>query len=224
MASDLITKLTDIKTYKDKLRESLNNKFGTNFILSEDTFESYSGKIDQLLYVPYTDDKTPVVKGTFGKNGTKGLTAGNMMYYNGDFKAYRVMNAVWNDYAEFFESEGEWEYGDIIELNPKTKKYRKASTEDSPLVVGVASNTFGSIVGGSYATIEENLKHFIPIGLMGRVNVKIKGAIKAGDLISVSDESGIGKKADGKVGTIIGKALASSDLEYNLIPMLILRG
>ena len=59
---------------------------------------------------------------------------------------------------------------------------------------------------------------------MGRVNVKIKGSIKAGDLISVSDEPGIGKKSDGRIGTVVGKALVSSSDEYNIIPMLIVRG
>jgi hypothetical protein len=90
----------------------------------------------------------------------------------------------------------------------------------------VASNTYGSIVGGENGTIEDNLKKYIPVGLMGRVNVKVKGKISVGDLICMSDEPGIGQKSDGKVGTIVGKALASTSVRdaYSVIPMLILRG
>lgn len=220
--STLITKLKQIKDCKEAIMASLNNKLGLG-ITNSTLFSEYASKIDTVEIAPYTASGTPVKTGTFGKT-TNTLSTGNTMYYNGDFQAFRVMNAVWNDYAEFFKADGEWDYGDIIELNPITGNFRRAQSEDSVLVVGVASNTYGSIVGGEETTIEENLKKYIPIGLMGRVNVKVKGKIKAGDLISMSDEPGIGKKSDGKVGTVIGKALLSSSAEYNIIPMLILRG
>lgn len=222
VSSTLVQNLETIKKTKNDIKNSLV-KFGLN--LNGKTFEDYPGVIDSISLAPYTPEGTPVAPGTFGKNGKNvQLTTGNTMYYNGDFKANKVINAVWNDYAEFFKSEGTWEYGDIIELNPETGNYRRAISEDSVLVVGVASDSYGSIVGGEFNTIEENLENYIPIGLMGRVNVKIKGQIKVGDLISMSNEPGIGKKSDGKIGTVVGKALASSSAEYNTIPMLIVRG
>lgn len=222
--SILITKLNEISNIKNDIKAAV--KTGLSIDLTNKKFSEYAAAIRSVVMAPYTPDGTPVEPGKFGKTSNT-LSSGNTMYYNGDFYAYRVINAVWNDYAEFFEAEGEWEYGDIIELDPLTKKYCRAKNEDSQLVVGVASNTYGSIVGGDAGkTIEENLEKYIPIGLMGRVNVKVKGDIRTGDLISTSDIPGVGKKSDGKVGTVIGKALASVSTknDYSIIPMLILRG
>ena len=221
--STLVKNLDSIKTSLKNIRDALKTSLNIN--VGSLPLNQWKDEINKIKLAPYSADNVNVEPGKFGKKGANvSLTQGNMMYYNGDFKAYRVINAVWNDYAEFFKSEGAWDYGDIIELNPKTGNYRRATSEDSNLVVGVASDSYGSIVGGEFNTIEENLKSYVPVGLMGRVNVKIKGSIKAGDLISVSDEPGIGKKSDGRIGTVVGKALVSSSDEYNIIPMLIVRG
>lgn len=137
--------------------------------------------------------------------------------------ANKVYGAIWNDYAEWFEKENvddTFEFGDICSWN------ENGVVLSSPFdvrVVGVVSNTYGHILGGfPLADMEENSKHFVPIGLTGRVNVKVKGAVKVGDLI-VSAGNGIGKvDNNASIQQIVGKALESSnDESVKLITVLI---
>lgn len=122
------------------------------------------------------------------------------IYCDGEVRAAKVYNAVWNDYAEFYPRGEYTEAGDIIQLdiNSKEEKYIKA-TSGSTTVVGVHSDTYGHLIGGEDAPdgrefVEYNLEKYIPVGLVGRVNCKVIGKINKGDRIVVSDIAGVGRK------------------------------
>ena len=125
----------------------------------------------------------------------------------GDLTAERVFNAVYNDYAELYEKDDIEEKinpGDVIELNPDTGKYRKCINTQSKLVVGICSDSYGHLIGGDKdKTLEENLKKYIPVGLIGRVyaNTDDKTCVP-GDLVVSTN--------DGKVTTIRNKYFAST--------------
>lgn len=148
----------------------------------------------------------------------------------------KVYNAVWNDYAEFFERGEETEVGDIIALdeNSDEERYIKA-TNESKVIVGVHSDTFAHLIGGENPPegedfYEYNIKKFIPVGLAGRVKVKVVGPIKKGDLITISPfDAGVGisinnhcEKYGWTVGRTIGQALENKDTDdIGLIKILI---
>lgn len=144
-----------------------------------------------------------------------------------EIRGEKVYNAVWNDYAEFFERGCETEPGDIIALDETSNKevYIKAS-KNSKVIVGVHSDTFGHLIGGDNPTddkdfFEYNIKKYIPVGLIGRVKVKINGNISKGDRITI-DDNGIGKKAYNE-NNIIGICLENKfNEEVGLVKMLIL--
>lgn len=116
----------------------------------------------------------------------------------GTITGSKVYNAVYNDYAEFFEKDEDtaFEAGDIVALdtNSEEERYIKA-TEDSIVVVGVCTHEYAHIIGGKGQTIEENEKEFVPISLMGRVHVKVDDTVKRGDKVTASKVPGIGRKA-----------------------------
>jgi hypothetical protein len=137
----------------------------------------------------------------------------------GNLSANRVYNAVYNDYAELYERDDiheQIEPGDVIELNPDTLKYRKCKNTLSGLVVGVCSDSYGHLLGGDKdCTLEENLYKYIPIGIAGRVYVKVSSdLVKPGDLL-VSDGNGYATSINNIKnpnidfkGKIIGKCLS----------------
>lgn len=137
--------------------------------------------------------------------------------------ANKVYGAIWNDYAEWFEKENvndTFDFGDICSWNENGVVL---SSPSDVRVVGVVSNTYGHILGGfPLADMEENSKHFVPIGLTGRVNVKVKGTVKVGDLI-ISAGNGIGEvDNNASIQQVVGKALESSnDENVKLITVLI---
>lgn len=110
-------------------------------------------------------------------------------YFPGVLTASRVVNAQYNDYAEFFERGEDTEAGDIIalDLSSDEEKYVKA-TPRNRVIVGIHSDEYAHIIGGEKdKTLEENLKNFIPVALAGRVHVKVSGVVYKGDRIVISN-------------------------------------
>lgn len=156
--------------------------------------------------------------------GTTSITAPTStttkLAFDGDFYATRVYNAVFNDYAEYFEKGENLEPGDVVSLDPITNKYKKSNGEYDQYVVGVYSDDYGHCLGGNGD--ENDSENFVPLGMAGRVRVKVVGNIKKGDLLVSSKLNGVATVGS-KTGCIIGKALEDySSNEVNRIKMLIL--
>lgn len=110
-------------------------------------------------------------------------------YFPGVLTASRVVNAQYNDYAEFFERGEDTEAGDIIalDLSSDEERYVKA-TPRNRVIVGIHSDEYAHIIGGEKGkTLEENLKNFIPVALAGRVHAKVSGVVYKGDRIVISN-------------------------------------
>lgn len=118
------------------------------------------------------------------------------------------------DLAEYYGStDKSIEAGDIViakngavMVGKDSKAYVEKSnrTYDSRVIGIVSTNPYDSF-GKNFSADE----YIIPVALSGRVPLKISKnspAIKAGDLITSSEEKGLGMKAQ-KAGQIIGKAL-----------------
>lgn len=154
-------------------------------------------------------------------NVSGGTISGNVNV-TGTLNATKTYNAVWNDYAEFFERGEETQVGDIIALdeNSNEERYVKA-TNESKVIVGVHSDTFAHLIGGENPTngedfYEYNIKKFIPVGLAGRVKVKVIGPVKKGDHIIASDIAGVGASMQqhvDKYGFWAGEACIGRSLE-----------
>jgi len=144
--------------------------------------------------------------------------------YDGYLYATRVYNAVYNDYAECFETAVNYNEckNRIVEI--KNGKVFIASPE-SDLVVGVVSDTYGFVLYGTEDEIKNNTK--VPIGVSGTLMV---------DAEEVIDEKNIGRFVcsgkDGKArviprkesykydGSIVGKII-DIDKEKNQYKIII---
>ena len=126
-----------------------------------------------------------------------------------------IFQGAYNDYAEYFEKgRDEVEPGDLIMLDPDSEdeKYIKSNEEYSKFVVGVCSDEFAHCIGGE--GVEEDKHNYIPVGLAGRLRVKLVGKAKRGDLITSSNIPGVAMVSEKFIpGTIIGKCLEDKDTE-----------
>ena len=168
----------------------------------------------------------PFVAGA-GNQGLKYYTTLTFNPSTGALTATKVFNATYNDYAEFFPRGERTEAGDIValKLDGEEEVYVKAVKGD--IVAGVHSDEYGHIIGGESPPankdfVEHNLRKYIPVALVGRVHVKVKGSVKRGDYIIASDTPGVGvaiakpKKAD----RVVGYALeTNNDKEIKKIKM-----
>ena len=170
---------------------------------------------------PNTDEKVKNTAGATSKfylTGTtsSSTTTGTQVFRtdvyvdtNGSLSAPMVYNALWNDYAELFPKGEETEPGDIIalDISASEERYIKA-VKGNKALVGVHSNEYGHLIGGDNCSIEENLQKYIPIGLAGRVWVKVHDEPGLGDYITASDIPGVGEVTtirDNAIGIVVSK-------------------
>ncbi len=113
------------------------------------------------------------------------VTVNNDIVATGNITGAKVYNAVWNDYAEWFEKENldeDFEAGDACFWDTKG-----VTKENTGFFVGIVSDTYGHILGGRpLEDMEDNRKEFVPIGLVGRVKCKVKGKVNIGDYIGIN--------------------------------------
>ena len=150
------------------------------------------------------------------------LTIGEDLNVNGDVTAVNVFGSVWNDLAELFPKGGETEPGDVVMMSESGVV--KCNKRNSKLVVGIHSDTYGFLLGReTKEKIKEDNK--TPIGLSGRVWVKMNTPCKMGDLlISGKDGFAIVKKwYHFGQGNILGKVMESkTDKEVSRVEMKIM--
>jgi predicted small secreted protein len=177
--------------------------------------------------VGYKIDDTANVSTYAGYTATN-----NGLVVSGSFGAYKVFNAVWNDYAEGFEYSKKEKNLIPGMVYKQTKEGLMLTTKRAEKgTVGVYSDTAGMVMGSAGCIIPESEedqkdKTKIPVGLAGKVRVFIKEKIEIGDAF-VSGKGGFATRASifDKVfrsDRIIGKALeCSEDSEEKRIWMLI---
>ncbi|MDR2650048.1 MAG: hypothetical protein LBB94_10090 [Clostridiales bacterium] len=118
-----------------------------------------------------------------------------------------VIRALYNnDIAELFpRGDDEIEPGDVLAYDWRTDSVIKARKADK-VIVGVCSDTYGFLLGGD----KSNRDKCLAVALAGRVGVKVTGHVNPGDMLTISNISGIAMRK-GKGGCVIGKALAPHD-------------
>ena len=155
-----------------------------------------------------------------GGTMTGTINFGSANYYidkNGVAKFSKCYGAVYNDYAEFFPRGEDTEPGDIISLDLSSDKesYIKA-TNKSTIIAGVHSDEYAMIIGGESVNIGEedyiskNIEKYIPIGLCGRVYVKVIGNVDIGDYIIPSDIPGVVVSSKEYSNLSVGRVIESS--------------
>ena len=141
--------------------------------------------------------------------GTTNPTSATRVNINGYVYATRMYNAVFNDYAECFDNK-ELTYTEaknkIVELDENNNTV--LAKENSNMIIGVVSDSFGHMLGGTEEEIQEGSK--MPIGLAGvlyvdsldRVDIKNRGKF------ITSGGNGLAKVLDTPVlGSIVGKII-----------------
>lgn len=141
---------------------------------------------------------------------------GNMGVLNisGGLNPTRVYNAVYNDVAELFPCTIEPQAGDVLMLDVNTEEETYVlSSEGAKCIAGVVSDTYGYLLGGDPdMTSEELAKKYAPVGLAGRVNVNVIGAISKGDkLVATNGGCARAYKSTDSLEEVIGYAVEADN-------------
>ncbi len=168
-----------------------------------------TGSYNDLLNRPTIPSKTSQLT---NDSNYVAKDAGGNVTIAGTLTAAKVVNAYYNDYAEFFPRGEASEPGDIIALADTEKESYVKATEGSVMAVGIHSDEYAQIIGGETdengnVDIEMVLQKYIPVALAGRVHVKYYGMAKAGMKVVPSEIPGVGRAfADGdKEENVMGR-------------------
>lgn len=198
----------------------LDGSTESTYITSDQTIKFVTG----CNAIASRKESTIDAAGNFTLVGT--LTVNGTITSKSTITGTKVYNAVFNDYAEFFEKGEETEVGDIIAMDMSSDEERYIKATSASHIVGVHSDTYGHILGGD-VSIEESEKTHIPVGLVGRVKTKIVGEIEKGDLVVLSDIPGVGRKYDAEIDDkfdVIGFAIEGSSSKDIKLVKIKLRG
>lgn len=141
----------------------------------------------------------------------KDLNVPGSVTVTGTLTAKKVYNAVFMDLAEAYRPAPNtvFEPGDIVQINSDGKLI-KTTTKSCFPIVGVVSNEFAACYGATEKELEDGTK--IPVGLIGKVPVKVVGPVKLGDKIALVGH-GIGASCSTynlSKDHIVGKALQTN--------------
>lgn len=141
----------------------------------------------------------------------------------GTFTASRVYNAVYNDYAECFKNSNLIYKGvlhRIVEIDDN--ECVRLATKNSYRVIGVVSDNYGHLLGGTEDEIDMNEK--IPVGLAGTLYVYTLDDIDTNNIgkFVCADNNGYATVASkNSEGTIVGKIIGFN-LEYHQYKILLI--
>lgn len=178
-----------------------------------------NGRVSLSSY-PNMDDKFYLTYISQSKINSKTNSPDKQLTWDGSsgvLTCTKVVNAVYNDYAELFPKGEETEPGDLIvlDLNSEKERYIRSNTKNTR-VVGVHTDEYAQLIGGDEATLAENLKHYIPVSLAGRVRVKFTGIARKNDYVVASIIPGVARayyEGLDKPEDIIGILVEADDIE-----------
>ena len=171
------------------------------------------------------DYKSLMILGNRSAGGVRIIKMWDNLIVNGTVTGTKVYNAVYNDVAELFACNKPEDLtpGDIVIMTKG--QVEKPHYESDKRVVGVVSDTYGYLLGGEQRSSIDDFENYVPLGLTGRVRVKLEGTCNEGDLLTCTKE---GKAKAVKFfdnslhGCIVGKALEDEPSEDGRIWMLIM--
>lgn len=215
-------KFTGSASYSDTIDSTGTTNLNGTQNLGGSTTNITSGTLNVSAQTVFSNDVTSNKKITVNNElQSNSLYVKNNIRADGSITGSQVFGSVFNDYAEFFPRSGYTEPGDIIALDMDSEKeaYKRALAGDK-LLIGVHSNQFSHLIGGENppegrSFVEYNINKYIPVGLAGRVKVKVLAPIEKGDKITISAVPGVGKRAE-YGDQIIGYALEKYDDDLNI--------
>jgi len=118
--------------------------------------------------------------------------------------------------SQAYDTDGNVQKGMLVMIDPKdSKKVQPLSNKSDVAMQGVAVAANDTVVSlGSEAVVAQ-----VFVASAGKYQALVSnqnGAIKVGDIISISALDGIGMKADSQQTTILGKAISSFDGQKNV--------
>lgn len=209
--------------------KAVQDGYGNNIVSTYATKTEMTGGITKLSTVASTGSYSDLLNKPTIPNKTSQLTndsnyvvqdtSGNVTIA-GTLTAAKVVNAYYNDYAEFFPRGGETETGDIIALADGGKECYEKATDKSIMVVGVHSDEYAQIIGGETdengnVDIGKVIQNYIPVALAGRVHVKFYGTAIAGMKVVPSEIPGVGRaftEGDNE-DSVVGRIVASDSFQ-----------
>ena len=157
---------------------------------------SANNTTDETVYLTFAD----------GASGNQGLETDTNLTYNPstNILSTTAAQAQYADLAEKYSSDEEYQPGTIVMFGGNQEV--TISDERTKAVAGVVSSNPAYLMNSMLEGMS------VDVALQGRVQCKVQGFIKKGDMIVAGATPGVGVADDDPIlGTVVGKALQNYD-------------
>lgn len=156
-------------------------------------------------------DGTPIGSTTPSTGRFTNLSASGNVDFSGA-TLIGTLRAKWGDIAEYYLADADYPPGTLVDIGGEFEI--TATTEDSQDIFGVVTTNPTFILNSPHDDPPEGA-HWVAIGLVGRVPVRVVGLVNKGDRLIASEVAGCAQAAsiNGLLTdvSVLGRALTDSD-------------
>lgn len=190
-------------------------QFNDSGIFGGDPGLTYNKTTDQLtvggpISINSTNQATAIINAGSAGGGNIGASGAG---FNTVFA--KATSAEYADLAELYLADLKYAPGTVVEFGG-VNEITISSTDMSQQVAGVISTNPAHVMNDSLTG-----EYVVELALYGRVPCLVQGLVRKGDMMVSAGNGRARAEANPKIGSVIGKALENTDLEYSTIEILV---
>jgi hypothetical protein len=183
---------------------------GVTFNVTADVMQTFMANVANAITVNSNNNATAIVNGGSNAVGNIGSTS---KYFNTVFA--QATTALYADLAECYASDADYAPGTVVMFGGSAE-VTVCNQDACPQVAGVVSTNPAYKMNAGLDS-----EHVATVALMGRVPVQVEGPVKAGAMMVSAGNGRARAETNPAMGTVIGKAIQSSDGGHNTIEIVV---
>ena len=183
---------------------------GVTFNVTANVMQTFMSNVANSITVNSSNLATAIVNGGANAVGNIGSSS---RYFNTVFA--QATTALYADLAECYTTDADYKPGTVVMFGG-TEEVTLCDQDACPEVAGVISDNPAYKMNAGLES-----KHVAVVALVGRVPVQVEGPVKAGAMMVSAGNGRARAEANPAMGTVIGKAIQSSDGGHNTIEIVV---
>lgn len=183
---------------------------GVTYNVTANVMQTFMSNVANSITVNSNNNATAIINGGANAVGNIGSTS---KYFNTLFATSTT--ALYADLAECYTADADYEPGTVVMFGGNAE-VTVCDQDACPVIAGVISSNPAYKMNSGL-----NSQHVATVALVGRVPVKVQGLVKAGAMMVSAGNGRARAEVNPAMGTVIGKAVQSSDGGHNTIEIVV---
>lgn len=183
---------------------------GVTYNVTANVMQTFMSNVANTITVNSNNNDTAIINGGSNAAGNIGSSS---KYFNTVFATSTT--ALYADLAECYTADATYEPGTVVMFGGSAE-VTICNQDSCPEVAGIISTDPAYKMNSGLVS-----DHVAVVALVGRVPVKVQGPVKAGAMMISAGNGRARAESNPAMGTVIGKAVQSSDGGHNTIEIVV---